>query len=134
MEAVDPDPRIAWVVAHMEQHLASRMAVTDLAGRVNLSTSRFRALFAAHTGMSPAHYLQWLRLQRARVLLERTFLSVREVRDQVGYHDPSHFTRDFRRLHGRRPKDVRAKDLVPARTGISVNGATDHSRPRARRP
>ena len=115
MEAGDPDPRIAWIVGHIEQHLATRMAVTDLAARVNLSASRFRALFAAHTGMSPAHYLQWLRLQRARVLLERTFLSVREVRRQVGYHDPSHFTRDFRKLHGRRPKDVRARDLVPAR-------------------
>ena len=119
MEAGHPDPRIAWIVAHMEQHLATHMAVTELATRVNLSTSRFRALFAAHTGMSPAHYLQWLRLQRARVLLERTFLSVREVRRQVGYHDPSHFTRDFRKLHGHRPKDVRARKLVPARPGLT---------------
>jgi transcriptional regulator GlxA family with amidase domain len=46
-------------------------------------------------------------MERARVLLERTFLSVREVMAQVGFRDPSHFSRDFRRFHGIAPSAVR---------------------------
>ena len=98
----------------MQRHLAEPMAVTDLAARINLSPSRFRALFTAQTGVGPAQYLQWLRLRRARLLLERTFLSVKEVMGLVGYNDPSHFARDFRRLHGGAPTSFRARGLVSA--------------------
>jgi len=112
------DPRISWTVAHMQRHLAEPMAITDLATRINLSPSRFRALFTAQTGVGPAQYLQWLRLRRARLLLERTFLSVKEGMGLVGYNDPSHFARDFRRLHGGSPTSFRARGLV------STNGET----------
>ena len=107
------DPRVSWTVAHMQRHLAEHMAITELATRVNLSPSRFRALFTAQTGVGPAQYLQWLRLRRARLLLERTFLSVKEVMSLVGYNDPSHFTRDFRRLHGNTPSSFRARGVTP---------------------
>lgn len=114
------DPRISWTVAHMQRHLADSMAITDLAARVNLSPSRFRALFTAQTGVGPAQYLQWLRLRRARLLLERTFLSVKEVMALVGYNDPSHFARDFRRLHGGSPTSFRARDFASSEDGPST--------------
>ena len=44
---------------------------------------------------------------RARVLLERTFLPVKEAMALVGCHDPSHFSRDFRWFHGVAPRQCR---------------------------
>jgi transcriptional regulator GlxA family with amidase domain len=107
------DPRITWIVAHMQRHIAEPMSVGELAARINLSESRFRALFTAQTGLGPAQYLQWLRLRRARLLLGRTFLTVKEVMGLVGYNDPSHFARDFRRHHGGPPTSFRGRDLDP---------------------
>ena len=101
------DPRISWIVAHMQRHFAEPMAVVELAALVNLSPSRFRALFAAQTGVSPTQFLQRLRLRRARLLLEHSFLTVKEVMAAVGYSDPSHFARDFRRAHGMSPSGSR---------------------------
>ena len=106
----------------MQRHLAEPMAVTALASRINLSPSRFRALFTAQTGVGPAQYLQWLRLRRARLLLERTFLSVKEVMGLVGYNDPSHFARDFRRLHGAPPTAFRGRAVTAA--GDDGNGSS----------
>ena len=57
--------------------------------------------------MPPGRYLHTMRMQRARVLLERTFLNVREVMARVGFRDPSHFARDFRRFHGVAPSALR---------------------------
>ena len=91
----------------MQRHFADPMPVGDLAALINLSTSRFRALFTGQTGVSPAQFLQRLRLRRARLLLEHTFLSVKEVMAAVGYSDPSHFARDFRRAHGASPSELR---------------------------
>jgi transcriptional regulator GlxA family with amidase domain len=102
------DPRIEWAIAHIEHRLQQPLRITEMAQTVNLSTSRFTRLFRAATGRSPARYIQIRRLERARVLIERTFLSVKEVMGQVGYNDPSHFTRDFTREHGVAPSRLRA--------------------------
>jgi transcriptional regulator GlxA family with amidase domain len=101
------DPRITWAVDEMHRNLGDPLTIGALAAHVNLSPSRFRQLFIAQTGAAPGRYLQRLRLRRARLLIERTFLSVKEVMALVGYNDPSHFSRDFRRYHGLPPSSLR---------------------------
>jgi transcriptional regulator GlxA family with amidase domain len=107
------DARIAFVIVRMEQTLEAAPSIPDLAASVNLSPSRFAHLFRQEMGTSPGRYLHTMRMQRARVLLERTFLSVREAMARVGFRDPSHFARDFRRFHGVSPSSVRGKALHP---------------------
>ena len=101
------DTRIARALEHMADHLDTRLAIDTLAAAVDLSPSRFAHLFRHDVGTSPAQYLHALRMLRARVLLERTFLSVKEVMAHVGCHDPSHFSRDFRSFHGVAPRTCR---------------------------
>ena len=102
------DPRIAWAIAEIEQQIGSDLAIADLARRVHLSRSRFTHLFRDATGMSPVRYRQARRMARARLLLESTFLSVKEVMATVGFNDPSHFARDFRRYNGTGPRAWRS--------------------------
>ena len=106
---MDPkmDPRIARSVARMEEALDRPARIPELAAAVGLSESRFAHLFREQTGVPPARYLHGLRMQRARVLLQRTFLSVKDVMARVGFRDPSHFARDFRRYHGVPPSAAR---------------------------
>src|SRR5262245_31412745 len=125
-----PDPRITLIVDYMHRELAQPLSAPQLCGLVNLSSSRFRALFAAQAGEAPLPYPQRLRLSRAALLVARTYLPVKEVMAPVGYNDPSHFARDCRREHGAPPSSFRRDELVtpmPARTGPSVNPPT-HSR------
>jgi transcriptional regulator GlxA family with amidase domain len=103
------DHRIADAIARMEEALEGEVLVTELAAAVRLSPSRFAYLFRRDTGVSPGRYLHTLRMERARLLLERTFLSVKEVMVQVGVNDPSHFSRDFRRHHGIHPTGLRER-------------------------
>jgi AraC family transcriptional regulator of arabinose operon len=108
------DPRVDWAIEQMHARLAEPLRVVDLAARVNLSASRFAHLFTQHAGVPPLRYLNTIRLERARLLLERTFLSVKEVMAQVGFSDPGHFSRDFRRYHGIDPSELR-RDYSAAR-------------------
>ena len=98
------DTRIRWAVTEIDKKLDAPLDVRRLAASVNLSASRFAYLFRRDVGMSPARFVRQRRLERARELLESTFLSVKEVMAQVGFSDPSHFTRDFRRWHGLGPR------------------------------
>ena len=122
-----PDPRITWTVEQLQRRLHEPVAIAALAARVNLSPSRFRDLFTRQTGVGPALYLQRLRLRRARLLIEHTFLSVKEVMGLVGYSDPSHFSRDFRRAHGMSPRALRGRSAatpLPRGSDSSVNPPT----------
>src|SRR5687768_15129874 len=83
--AIDMDPRIALTIARMEDALTDTPSVPKMAAAVDLSLSRFAHLFRDETGVPPARYLHTVRMQRARVLLERTFLSVKEVMARVGF-------------------------------------------------
>ncbi len=113
------DTRIESALAQMEQGLGTPLSIATLAAGVNLSPSRFAHLFYREVGTSPARYLHALRMLRARLLLERTFLSVKEVMALVGCNDPSHFSRDFRRIHGVEPAHVppRRQPRQPRRDG-----------------
>jgi transcriptional regulator GlxA family with amidase domain len=128
------DPRIADVIRRMEDRLEDAPRVPALAALVRLSPSRFAHLFREETGMPPGRYLHTMRMQRARVLLERTFLNVREVMVRVGFRDPSHFARDFRRFHGVAPSAIRGA----ASPGPAPAALLDHllaaDRPGADRP
>jgi transcriptional regulator GlxA family with amidase domain len=101
------DPRVERTIATMQAQLDRRLTVSALAGEVRLSVAHLTRLFRAETGATPAAYLRDLRLQRARVLLEGTSLSVAQVMAQVGVSDRSHFARDFRRVHGLSPRMLR---------------------------
>ena len=103
------DPRIAHAIARIERDVEAGLTVDALAADVNLSPSRFTHLFRCATGVSPGRYIRVLRMERARILLERTFLTVKEVMAYVGVNDPSHFTRDFRRHHGVPPTGLRQR-------------------------
>src|SRR3970040_1757818 len=101
------DPRVVWAMGQMEHTLANAVSGAVLPRGVNLSVSRFSHLFREETGLSPSAYLRRMRLERARALLERTFLSVKEVMANVGFRDPSHFAREFRRFHGISARQLR---------------------------
>lgn len=102
------DPRIARVVAAIEQDVSRRVTLPGLAALVNLSPSRFALLFHQQVGLSPGRYVRARRLDRARLLLETTTLSVREVMTSVAMTDAGRFARDFRTHYGMRPLEWRA--------------------------
>jgi transcriptional regulator GlxA family with amidase domain len=112
------DPRIVWAAEQMACSLDRTLRVADVARAVNLCPSRFSRLFRATMGVTPLQYLRMLRLRQARALLEVTFLSVKEVMARVGYNDPSHFTRDFARVHGTPPSRLRAIHISTDTAGL----------------
>ncbi len=117
-----PDSRITLIVGYMQQHLGEPLSIPRLARIVNLSESRFRALFFAEIRVPPGQYVQKLRLLRARLLLERTFLTAREVMALVGYDDPDQFAKDFTREHGAPPSAVASCQLPVASCQLPASG------------
>lgn len=103
------DARVQKVISLMKGDLHSELSSRHLAQHVNLSPSRLHQVFKEETGVPLLTYLRLLRMRQAKELLETTFLSVKQIMNEVGVADGSHFVRDFKRAYGHTPTQYRAR-------------------------
>ena len=108
------DQRVQHVIALMQKDSHRELSLYTMAQSVHLSLWHLCHLFKAETGVTLARYLKTLRMQRAKHLLENTFLSVKEIMNEVGVSDDSHFVRDFKAIYGLAPAQYRACHLSAA--------------------
>ena len=83
--------------------------VESMARVSGLPTRTFARRFKRATGYSPINYVQTLRVEEAKQLLERSSANIEEVAEDVGYQDAAAFRRLFKRLAGIGPKQYREK-------------------------
>ena len=80
--------------------------VSRIAHDMAMSESSLLRKLKQLTGLSPARYLQEVRLEKARSYLNtRTFNSVSKVALEVGYSDPKTFSRNFKSRYGKSPSE-----------------------------
>lgn len=87
--------------------------VPALARRAGMSTRHFVRVFTLETGEPPAHYVQRIRVERARQLLEREGLGIEEVADTCGFGSAETMRRRFQRSLGVSPSEYRARFTRP---------------------
>lgn len=71
--------------------------VSELVRRSGLPERSFSRRFKAATGYNPLAYVQALRIEEAKQALEMSDTSVERIGAEVGYSDPAHFRRLFKR-------------------------------------
>lgn len=89
----------------IEANYAGGITIAVLAERCAMGQRTFERRFKASTGESPIAYLQKVRINAAKTLLERPHSTFEEVTYQVGYEDISSFRKVFLRHTGLRPKE-----------------------------
>ncbi len=92
-----------------------RDAVTpqQLADALHVSYRTLHRRFRAATGVPPLSFLQSLRIEKAKELLEGTRLSLEQIVEQIGYSDASAFRRLFLRQVGLSPAQYRQRFRRP---------------------
>ncbi|MFG3717641.1 GlxA family transcriptional regulator [Streptomyces massasporeus] len=100
-----------WITDHPDADLS----VDTLADRARLSPRHFARAFRAETGMTPGRYVDRVRLEHARRLLEDTADGVEEIARTSGYGTPEAMRRAFVRTLGTPPAEYRRR-FRPATT------------------
>jgi transcriptional regulator GlxA family with amidase domain len=107
------DALIREVQRSLEEDPSTADSVEEMAERCGLPYSSFRRRFRRATGYSPLQYLQHLRIEEAKRLLEQTSRSVDDICWAVGYEQPASFRRLFKRLTSLAPSEYRRKFRAP---------------------
>ncbi len=100
-------PKLLSIVAHMEDNLEEPQSCAQLADAAGLSTRHLERLFRKYFDKTPTRYYLELRLNRARLLLLQTDLSILAVALACGFVSASHFTKCYRDHFGHTPRAER---------------------------
>jgi transcriptional regulator GlxA family with amidase domain len=97
-------PSIAEVQRWLSDHLDADLSVEALAGRAAMSPRNFARCFRNETGTTPAAYVEQVRIEAARRLLEATDLTVAAIARRIGIRHAETLHRSFRRRVGTTPE------------------------------
>ena len=100
----------------LADHYAEPDVLAALVERSGLSEKSFTRRFKAATGHAPLDYVQRLRIEEAKELLETTAEPVESIGRAVGYEDTSFFRRLFKRQTGTTPTRYRQRFAGIGRT------------------
>jgi transcriptional regulator GlxA family with amidase domain len=104
-----------WIADHLDADLS----VAALSERSFMSQRNFARVFTREVGVTPAAYVQSLRIERARVLLETTALQVEEIARSCGFGGTETLRRAFGRRLGVHPSEYRQRfalaEVIPIR-------------------
>ena len=101
------DPATGWIT--IVDHPTAALDVPSLARRAAMSVRHFSRVFRAEIGLGPAAYVERVRLDAARGLLETTALSIEQVAEASGFGTPEAFRRTLARRIGLCPREYRAR-------------------------
>ncbi len=91
------------MLGYIHEHYCHPLQLSDVADAVGLNASYVSDLFSTTLGVTFHHYLEELRLAKAKELLLDPRIQVREVAPAVGYSNPNHFRSVFRTRVGSSP-------------------------------
>ena len=101
-------------VRFIHDNLNRPLPLPEIAAQVHLSPRHLSRVFLKFTGKAPAHYITHARMDRARGLILRSDLPLKEIAASVGYPDIHHFTRVFTAHFGSPPGEARRNpELCP---------------------
>ena len=93
-----------YIASHYGDELLNLESVSEA---VNLNSSYFSALFKKNCKIGFAEYLADIRISKAKELLVESDYSIADIAKLVGYHDPKHFSKVFKKVCQIKPNEYR---------------------------
>jgi transcriptional regulator GlxA family with amidase domain len=103
------DAAILKIQIFLQTSLYEAISIGEMASMAKLGERTFLRRFQKATGLAPTVYVQSLRVQKARELLELTTLSIKEIAWKVSYEDVGAFRRIFKKAVGLQPLEYRKR-------------------------
>ncbi|MBE6645269.1 MAG: helix-turn-helix domain-containing protein [Ruminococcaceae bacterium] len=105
----DRDVEFVQVIDYIEKHLSESITLDDLASLAHFEKSYLTVRFKEIWGISPMKYVNWMRVERAKVLLATTDMSITDISREVGFGSIHYFSRYFKEKENMTPNEYRTE-------------------------
>lgn len=106
----DAGGAVAEAVRYIDEHLPEPLRLKDVADYVHMNPSYFSVLFKEKTGITFSDYVTRRRMQRAKELLVKTDLPIRDIAQRVGYIHVKYFNKMFKEHARLSPGEYRKRN------------------------
>ncbi len=96
---------------YIDENFSHIVGPGQVAKACDINVRYLSRLFKQFAKITPHEYIMRLKLNKAASLLLMSNLRVRDIAGQVGFEDPYHFSRNFKKFHGRSPRHYRDAHL-----------------------
>ncbi len=107
VKKAEENPIIKKVCTYVDENLSNDISLETAADFAGISSFYLSKLFKEEKGETFINYISDKRLEKSRMLLETTELSIKEITAEVGYNDQNYFSRIFKTKYGLSPKEYR---------------------------
>ena len=98
---------IARLSQQIDGAFPNTLSIVDIAKKHRISERTLARRIKAATGKSPSALIQFVRLKRARILLETSRMSIDQIAEHIGYSDATALRRLMRKVFGTTPRQFR---------------------------
>ncbi|GGD49693.1 response regulator [Paenibacillus nasutitermitis] len=102
---------VAAAVQFIDSHLGQDISLVQVAEYVKLSSSYLSTLFKKELQVTFIEYLNHARIERAKELLVGTYLKSYEIAEEVGFTEPTYFSKVFKKSSGLSPNEYRRQRM-----------------------
>jgi len=94
---------------HIEKNISDEnFGIPQLCNAIGISRSQLHNKIKAQTGLSTSIFVRSIRLKKAKLLLHHSDLNISEIAYEVGFKDPSYFSRLYSEQYGMPPSAKRS--------------------------
>ena len=98
------------IALYLQNHSHENCSLDDIAAQFYISRSYLTRIFKSVTGFTISEYLMTCRVQKAKVLLDKTDLEITEIASRVGFGNVSYFDKIFKRMTDLTPLQYRKRN------------------------
>ncbi len=95
------------IISQIVESLDEKLTIDSLAKSINLSPFHFAKMFKISFGESPASYINWMRVQKVKLLIKNK-VGLAQISAETGFNNQSHMTHSFKQLTGITPGRYRS--------------------------
>jgi two-component system response regulator YesN len=103
---------VSKAIEYIKSNYNKDITLDEVASFVCSSSYYFSKIFKEFTGKNYVDYITELRIQKAKEMLLRGNLSIKEICFEVGYNDPNYFSRVFKKIEGVSPTEFKGKNAI----------------------
>lgn len=96
------------IIEYIHENISNPLTVEELSSLTHFHPNYFVRFFKDHMGIPPVKYVNNVKVETAKTLLENTDLPVLEIMHKIGFTDYSHFSKFFKSYSGYSPKAFRS--------------------------
>ncbi len=97
---------------YIQRNLSVQLKTEDIAKKLFISESTIRKLFKAETGMTVGEYIDELIFLKAKRLLNKKGISLKDISTKLGFCDQFYFSRRFKEKYGITPSQYRREAML----------------------